>query len=276
MPPTDWSELMMPSWMEGTPMKRVWLDAYIETGDANLAMEAVRRDPIYDQFFAGNRREDGSLIYDESTYLSVIESYEDSLLSVGVNPDRFSDKFGDMIAGYVSPQEFAGRVETMYERVLTAAPEIRNYYRDNFGMEMSRAGIVASFLDPDVGQAILDRRISMSEIGGEASRRGFDVNKFFASQLLKRGLSGDQSQAFFAAAAADIPILQVLAQRHGDPDDEFDLYDFTSVTLEQDPTMRRTVRRYLESERAGFTQGMAGLTTRQNQETGGLAGLAPR
>lgn len=273
MPPTDWSELMMPAWMEGTPMKRVWLDAYVETGDATLAMEMVRRDPIYDQFFAGNRREDGSLIYDEATYLSVIESFEDSLLSVGVNPDRFSDKFGDMVAGYVSPQEFSARVETMYERVLTAAPELRAYYRDNFGIDMSRAGIVASFMDPDVGQAILDRRISMSEIGGEASRRGFDVNKFFASQLLQRGLSGDQAQAYFAAAAADIPILQVLAQRHGDPDDDFDLYDFTSVTLEQDPTMRRTVRRYLEQERAGFTQGMAGLTTRQNQETGGLSGL---
>lgn len=272
MPP-PFAELMMPSWMLGTPMRRIWLDAYIETGDAELAMELVRRDPIYDQFFAGNRREDGSLIYDESTYLSVIESYEDALLSVGVNPDRFSDKFGDMIAGYVSPQEFAGRVEVMYERVLTAAPEIRNYYRDNFGIDMTRAGIVASFLDPDVGQAILDRRISMAEIGGEASRRGFDVNTFFASQLLQRGLSGDQAQAYFAAAAADIPILQVLAQRHGDPDDDFDLYDFTAVTLEQDPTMRRTVRRYLEQERAGFTEGMAGLTTRQDQNTGGLAGL---
>lgn len=274
MPPVDYDELMMPVWMEGTPMRRIWLDAYIETGDANLAMEAVRRDPIYDRFFAGNRREDGSLIYDEAQYLSVIESYEDAILSVGVNPDQFSEQMAAMIQGYVSPAEFASRVETIYERVLTQGSAIKEWYTNKFGFEYTRAGIVASMMDPKVGRAILERRISMSEIGGEASKRGFDVNKFFASQLLQRGLAGDQAQAFFAAAASDIPVLQVLAQRHGDPDDEFDLNDFTAVTLEQDPTMRRTVRRYLESERAGFTSGMAGLTTRLDRDTGGLSGLA--
>lgn len=276
MPPVDYDELLMPVWMEGTPMRRIWLDAYIETGDANLAMEAVRRDPIYDQFFAGNRREDGSLIYDEAQYLSVIESYEDAILSVGVNPDQFSEQMADMVRGYVSPSEFASRVETIYERVLTQGRAIKEWYTNTFGFDYSRAGIVASMMDPKVGRAILEKRISMSEIGGQASKRGFDVSKFFANQLLQQGLVGDNASAFFAAAAADIPILQVLAQRHGDPTDEFDLADFSAMTLEQDPVMRRTVRRYLETERAGFTQGMAGLTTRQDQETGGLAGLAPR
>ena len=274
MPPID--ELNMPTWLADNPLRFVWLETYVETGDAALALEAVRRDDRYDTYFAGNRRDDGSLIYDENTYMSIIDSFSDALLSVNINPDRFEHLYPDLIQGYVSPNEFTTRVEVMYERVLQAAPQIRDYYRDNFGIEMTRAGIIASFLDPDIGQAVLDRRITMAEIGGEASRRGFNVNTFFANQLIQRGLGSDQASAFFATAATDIPILQVLAQRHGDPDDDFDLYDFTAVTLEQDPTMRRTVRRYLEQERAGFTQGQAGLTFARDQETGGVTGLGTR
>ena len=266
-------DLQMPTWLARTPLRRVWLDAFIETGDASLALEAVRRDDRYDDYFAGNRRDDGSLIYDEGTYMSVIDSYSDALRSVDINPNNFKHLYPELIQGYVSPNEFMTRVETMYERVLTAAPEIRLYYRDNFGLDISRAGIVASFLDPDIGNAILERRIAMSEIGGQAERKGFDLSTFTASKLLQSGLTGDTSSRFFSMAAEQTPFINALRSRHLDPDDEFDIMDFSTLMLEEDPVLRRQITSMVSNELSGFTTGQANLTTRMDQESGGLTGL---
>jgi hypothetical protein len=269
-------DLSMPTWLAKTPLRRVWLDAYIETGDAALALEAVRRDERYDNYFAGNRRDDGSLIYDEATYMSVVDSFSDALRAVNINPNNFKHLYPDLIQGYVSPNEFTTRVETMYERVLSAAPEIRQYYRDNFGLEMTRPGIVASFLDPDIGTAILERRIAMSEIGGEAEQKGFSLSTMMADRLLQTGLTGETAQRFFSMAAEETPIIQALRERHLDPGDEFNIMDFSQYVLEEDPEMRRTMRALVGRELAGFQEGQANLTTRTDQATGGLTGLAAR
>jgi hypothetical protein len=267
----SYDELLMPQWMVGSPLGEVWNNAYIETGDANLAMEAVRRSSEYDDTFQGNRREDGSLRYDENTYLAIIESYEDELLAVNVNPDLYRGRFPDLIEGLVSPSEFTTRVESMYESVIESAPEIRDFYAANYGMDMTDSAIVASFLDPDIGQAVLDKRIATSEIGGEAATRGFDVSLAYASSLERADISRGEAGNFFGAAATMVPALSVLAARHADPDDDFDLEEFTQASLFQDPEQRRRMRRLISQESSTFTGG-AQLDYKRGQ-SGGVTGL---
>ena len=266
-------DLLLPTWMERTVLEGIWRDAYIETGDANLAMESVRRSSEYDQYFAGNRRDDGSLRYDEGTYLSIIESYEDELLAVNVNPDLYRGRFPELISGLVSPAEFTTRVESMYERVIESAPEIRDFYATNFGLDMSDSAIVASFLDPDIGQAVLDKRIAISEIGGEAATRGFDVSKVYAESLERTDMTRREAQGFFGEAATMIPALGVLAARHADPDDSFDLGEFTSATLFDDPEQRKRMRRLIAQEASTFTGGSQVDYVRGQM---GVAGLEQR
>jgi len=264
-----------PAWMSGTPLEQIWLDEWFVTGDGNLAMEAVRQSPVYNQFLPGNRREDGSLRYDENTYFGLIESYEDTLLSVNLNPDIFRHLFVDNIEGLTSPAEFAGRVNAVYERVVQNLPETAEWAANAFGLDNSVQGILAMAIDPGVGQAILDRRIAMSEVGGAAAAKNFTVGVDLAERMVQFGLDTTaESLDYFAQATDIIPAISVLAQRHADPDDSFDLTEFTNAQLFGDPEQRRRMRRLMDQERASFGADAA-LAIRQNQE-GSLTGLMER
>lgn len=268
-------DLYMPAWLDGTNLAAVWLDAYIETGSGQLALETVRRDPSYDAIFPGNRREDGSLRYGEADYLGRIEAYGDALLAIDINPDMFYSKFPDLITGLVSPSEFASRVNAVYERVLSSTEEIRNYYATEYGFDMSDQGIIASILDPDIGDAIVTRQIAMSEVGGSAAAKNFQIGTTFVEKLVNYGLdSRDEAQDYFAAAEEIIPAIGVLAKRHADPDDTFDLEEFSNAQLFGDPEQRRRMRRLIAQERASF-QGDSALTFAADQR-GSLTGLTER
>jgi hypothetical protein len=65
----------------------------------------------------------------------------------------------------------------------------------------------------------------------------------------------------------------VLANRHFDPDDDFDIFEFTAASLFNDPVQRRRMARLIAQEQAQFgsTGGFA-----RDRGTGGLAGLEVR
>lgn len=271
-------DVYLPRWLRGTPLANVYIDAWVETGDTARALEAVREDPQYDTFFPGNRRDDGTLIYDEATYRSVTESFEDVLLSINVNPDLFTDKFAGLVRGFVSPDEFASRVDRVYDQVIDQADEVRQWYvNKGYADNVSREAIVASVLDPDIGEQILAGNISMAQVGGQASRRGFDIGVDFARQLTQAGLdTSSEASRFFALAEGSLPVLNTLARRHADPDDDFDLDEFTQAQLFEDPTQRRRMRRLLAQERASFTESVAGVGIATRSQAGGITGVEVR
>ncbi len=264
-----------PSWLDGTSLLTTWWDAYIETGSGTLAIEAVRRDKAYDDIFAGNRRDDGSLRYDEAAYFGILESYADSLLAINLNPDVFASKFPDLLAGLVSPSEFASRVNNVYERVLNSTEAIRAFYAEEHSFDITDEAIVASFLDPDIGDSILNQRIAMSEVGGSAAARNFAPTLGLVEELVAYGLdTQDEAQQFFAVAEEVIPAIQVLARRHEDPDDDFDLEDFSNAQLFGDPGQRRRMRRLMAQERTSF--GADRSLTVVGGDEGSLTGLETR
>ena len=269
------ADFYIPIWMRGTPLAGLYETAYIETGDSVLALEDVRASAAYSQLFAGNVRDDGSLRYDENTYQNIIESFEDTLLGAGLNPDIFREQMIAMLEGNTSPAEFNTRVESVRSRMLSSAalPQVAAFYAENYGIEMTDQAILASMLDPAVGEGLVTERLAISEIGAEAAVRNFDVDLDFATMLNRYGVEGQfQAAEFFGQAASMLPTLTTLAARHADPDDDFSLGEFAAGTIQDDPFQRRRISRLRAQERSTFTGGAQLEYTRDRQ--GGVSGLA--
>lgn len=254
----------------------IYLQEWIEHGDPARAWAAVRQSSQYDVFFAGNRNEDGTLQYTELEYLSIMRGYENVIEGVGLNPNLFRDGFIEMIKGAVSPDEFQSRVDAITERVVFAQREIRKAYRDlGYTDRLGWPALLADALDPSIGDALFNKQITMAEIVGEGAIRGFEVDARMASELFGSGFNRQAAQTLFGQAAELLPVLGVLAARHEDPDDEFDLEEFTAATVFNDYETRSRMRRLIQQERSSFTQaGYFGTAT--DQRTGGFTGLAAR
>ena len=269
------TQLLMP-WMPAE-LVGIYAEEFAEYGDPELAWSAVRQSEAYNRYFAGNRREDGTLRMSEQEYMAVKDGYSDVFRSVGLNPKLFEERYVDLIEGDVSPDELMrDRVMPVYERIIDAAPELMAYYADTYGLEMTPEAILAAALDPDeVGSKILQRQIALAEIGGEAATSGYDVPIEFAERLYEAGVDRSQADALFRNAENIQPVLQTLAARHADPDDDFSLEEFVQAEVFSDPQQRRRIRRLQAQERSTFTGGAA-IDYMRDRASGGVAGLDVR
>ena len=275
------SEVIKPSWLpEG--LYQQWLIAFQDAGGtgvvnaANTATESVRSSPEYDSYFPGLRREDGSLRYEynpEATYYNNIESFRNAVEGVGVNAGILEEEYIDLIEGDVSPQEFTQRVNVLYDRVLSAGSDIRNWYGEEWGIDMTNSGIIASLMSDRVGTAVLEKRLTMAEIGGEAASRNFDLTTQFVDMLEAEGMNRADADRLFGSAESMLPVLGALAARHGDIDDTFDITEYAEGAFLQDPEQSRRIQRLAAQESSTFTGG-AQVDITRSRETGGLTGLA--
>jgi len=267
-------------WIPG-PLRRIYAAAWIETGDPDLAYAMMQDHPTYDVYFAGNRREDGSFRFSEQDYQRQIEQYDQTLTQLGLNPAYFRKRYADLISGEVSGDEFNARIATMRDRVLAQGPAIREAYMRLYGIRMTDAALIGSALDPDVSRAIIDRQISIAEIGGAAIDAGFRLRDLrprgtdvedAIGRLLDFGVTETTARDLFAMAGDQLPMLDTLAKRHFDPDDTFDLAEFLEASAFGDAGQRDRIKRLLDDESALF--GQAGFT--QQSRIGALTGLEAR
>ena len=258
-------------------LAQIYAEAWADTGDPDIAWALMQQSDIYDTYFAGNRREDGTLRYTEFEYMTALDAYEDIFETIGLNPALFADQFVDWIEADLSPDEiWQERISPIVDRVLDASPQIRQYYADTWGLELTDEAIIAAAINPDLGERIINQQIGIAEIGGEAATRGFNISALYAESLLEHGLSRQGAQELFGQAAGQVPVLDVLAKRHLDPDDDFDIHEFTNAMLLDDPFQRRRMRRLLAQERALFssTVGMGQLHAGDQENK--MTGLAVR
>ena len=248
----DTLRYLFPSWPD--ELLRIYAEQWIETGDSTLALARTRAADSYEQYFPGIRREDGSLRMNEGEYLSALDLFNAEIESLGINSDLFRDTFTQLVEGDVSPREMLSRIESAFVTVVDRAPEIIQAYAEQSGLtDLSQEAIIASFLDPNVGEQILNRRISMAEISGQAAIRDFDLDLDLVERLYEVGISTADATSSFSAAADALPVLNVLARRHNDPDDDFDIEEFVGAQLLDDPFQRRRMRQLLAQERSLFT-----------------------
>jgi hypothetical protein len=274
-----------PAWLEGTPLGDIYNEVWDATGDPVAAIDAVRADPRYEDFFAGNLRDDGTVRYTEAEYFVHMESYEDSLVAIGLSRDfiraNFTEQFTDLIRGNVDGNEFwTLRVKPTYDRILQATDEIRTEYAMSMGINLSDEAIIGSLIGGDnIFQGLLDQTIAMSEIRGSYSERFSDINEVetdFFDELYKRGdVDLDAARALFMNADTMMPIMSALAARHADADDDFDIYEFTNASIWGDPLQASRMRRLMSQERADFQGASSQVDIVRGRSTGAI-GLETR
>ena len=242
------------------------------TGDPQVAIAEVRRSPAYDIAFPGNKRPDGTVKFDEVTYTGLKESYIGTLQEYGIprntSVDLLTDRFTGLIEGEVSAREFAQRVNAVYQRVQENIPEVTEFYRENYGLELTPEAIFVGALDPTVGEEIVAGRITTAQIGGEAARAGFEISGDFAQRLQRAGISQAQARQLFTSAQTELPRLQELQARGGvEQPEQFTLEQFTEAAVFQSPEELEEIRQ-LEAEEASRFAPIGGAARRGRRVTG--------
>ncbi len=259
-------------WMSPEMMDS-YSSSYSEGATADESLRLVRMTPTYQHRFAGNfDAETGEVRMSEGEYFASKARFDATLLGMNLNPDLFQDQFVEALENEVSPAELESRAEAAYERIIDSAPDIRAWYSENYGIDLTDSAIMASILNPQVGDQILSKQITMAEIGGSAASHGYDIASDMARKLANENLDYAESQELFGAAANEIPGLSILAARHNDIDDDFDLEEFTQAMIFDDPEQRRRIRRLSAQELS--TWGGGSYQTMRDQKTGGVSGLA--
>lgn len=255
-------------------LAEMFADEWAESGDARLALARVRTSNEYQQAFPGIRREDGSLRMDEQTWFATREAYGRLISEYGLNPGAFSEWYTAWMEGDKSPNEVAAELGAVYEGIVSNLPQVQQFYAQAYGVELSPQAIFASAVDPNgVGRAILQRRISVAQIGGEAAARNFDVTLGFAERLAAGGVDQLAARQLFSGAEERLPTLDVLARRFRDPDTTFDLEEFAEAQVFGDAVQRRRIRRLLAAERSLFSDQLGTVST---SEALSLPGLSAR
>jgi len=245
---------------------------WARTGDPQVAIAEVRRSDAYEIAFPGNKRPDGTVKFDEVTYTGLKESYIGTLQEYGIprntSVDLLTDRFTGLIEGEVSAREFAQRVDAVYQGIQENIPEVTEFYRENFGLELTPEAIFVGALDPSVGEEIVAGRITTAQIGGEAARAGFTITGDFAQRLQRAGISQAQARQLFTSAQAELPRLQELQARGGVTDPEqFTLEQFTEAAVFQSPEELEEIRQLEAEEQSRFAP-IGGAARRGRRVTG--------
>lgn len=260
-----------------TPLREVFVNAWIEYGDQNLALAKMRQSDIYERYFPGNRRPDGTLRMSELEYGATLDAFDQIIAGVGVNPEFFQGHYEEWIRGDVSINEAAERVDQLYRRVLSNDPERIGFLAEQLGVELDTTSLMAAALDPDLGQQIFNREIDIAEVRAEASRQGFRIGSEQAAGLIVGfGVQGTQmARPFFSQAAQALPSLQTLAERFDTGDQTVDLAEFAQGQLFGEASQSRRLQRLLGQSQSQFTVG-GGIGAVRNRDTGAVSGLRAR
>lgn len=247
----------------------VFVDAWIEFGDPDMAMAALRQDSRYDTFFAGNRREDGSVRMSEADYLSTVEGYDRRLRSYGVDPADFADRKRGLIEGEVSANEFGRRLDGLYLNVVTQGDQIRQFYAQTTGATgLSDTALFASALDGKISAPEFEKRIRTAQVGGTAAEFGFARSVAEASRLESFGLDAQAARGIYSEAAQNLPTLSALNARFGDPNDPLTIDDYENALVVRDPDELMTLTRLVRQGNVEFSR--YGVATDQSGAQRGL------
>ena len=253
----------------------LFANEWARTGDPKVAIAEVRGTTEYETLFPGNKRADGTVKFDEVTYVGLKESYMGTLAEYGVSREisesLLQDRLTSLIEGEVSAREFQQRVGAVFQGVQENIQEVQDFYATNYGIDLTQESIFLGAIDPSVGEDIVAGKVTTAQIGGEAAKAGFTVDLSTAEKLRKAGLNQQQARQFFSTAADQIPRIQELQQRGGKSvaqEDVFNLEKFTEAMLFQSPDEAEELRRLQAEEESRFSA--IGGAARQGSRVTGL------
>jgi len=214
----------------------IYVNAYTESGnDEQQAISAVRTSNAYQQYFPGNLNPDGvTTKYTESEYSQLIDGYKRKFEAIGINPEIIlsNERKKQLVENVTSPDELGARINTVYTNILSGIPQVKEYYQRNFGRTLTDEEIIASAIDPQIGQQIVagtiaardvvSQNVIRAQIGGQALLAGTDISIEAVEALRQQGLDPQQARAAFnrvqniqqqaLAQGRDIPDVQSIVE----------------------------------------------------------------
>lgn len=261
-----------------------FVSRFMESGSLSSALQQVRESAEYEQVFAGNRRDDGTLVMDEPAYFAYKRGWERIFLSRGLNPEPFEaqGRLEEAVRGEVSIQELEGRVQAVESNILGNTSSVAQFFAQAYGQEgaaflgsveggLARSSALAMALDPDVGNELLSRRISAAQIGGEAAVQGFKRSVDRAEELARAGVTQAQARNLYSQAGLQLGGLTAATSRFRRG--ATSLEDFESAFALGQAGQQQRITRALQDEQSSFSSTRDVLRSRDGF---GLEGLRQR
>jgi hypothetical protein len=245
------------------------LKGFIQDGLSEAEFTLRLRDTdAYRKRFAANqtRISKGLRAISEAEYIRLEDQYQETMRRYGM-PETYY-KRGDMgrqegfekfIGSDVSPVELEDRIQTAYNRVINANPEVAQSLRA-FYPDVTDGDILAYALDPDKAIENIKRKVTAAEIGSGATRAGLATGVSRAEELARAGVTKEQAASGFGTIASGLERGRQLSQIYNQPDYTQAVAEAEVFALPDAEQARRQRRKLgqLETAEFGGTTGMTG------------------
>jgi hypothetical protein len=186
----------------------------IDLGNPDSVLFAMRERPEYQERFKANaeRVKNGLSELSPDTYLALERDFKQIMRANGLPPGFYDDDndLAALIAGDTSPSEVQRRIEDGYTAVQLADPEVKRQMYNLYGVDDSQ--LVAYFLDPTRGEAVLRRQTRAAQISAEAKNLAdIQLTSTLAQQLADSGVTQQQAQKGFGEISAMGELVQTFA-----------------------------------------------------------------
>jgi hypothetical protein len=228
------------------------LDRLIREGLGADAITLQLRDTqAYKRRFQANdlREAAGLPVLSPAEYIAAEDAYRQILRTYGL-PSSFYDQpddFHGFLARDIAPEEVNARAQAAQQTWLTTDQAVRDTWRDFYGLTDGAA--IASILDPDKALPIVQRMVTASRIGAEASRNGLGADRSRFEQYADRGVSVDQAAQGFAEIGQTLTTDQAIARRFGQT---FTQAEAEAARITGTASAQRKQRELAQSEQALF------------------------
>jgi len=214
---------------------------------------ALQESPEYKQRFKANeaRLAKGLAVLKPNEYIAVEDSYRQALRAYGLivfDTDEYVSRF---IENDVSPSELTARIQLATDRVINAAPQVRNTLINFYGL--NDVDLIAYTLDPKGQLPTIEKQIATAEIGAAAARQGFQqVDRSNAEYLKSLGITQEQAIKGFSDIASILPTATKLTDIYKDGLEGYGLDQAQQEVFGQLASERRKRERLSAAETATF------------------------
>jgi hypothetical protein len=235
----------------------------------------LRASKAYEDRFAANkiRISKGLRALSEAEYIGKEDAYQEIMRQYGM-PESYYARgamgrqvgFEQLIANDISDTELEDRISTAQKRVMNANPEVAQALK-TFYPGISQGDILAYTLDPSKAIEDIKRKVTAAEIGGAAVRAGLGTSVADAEFLQRYGVTKEQADQGYQAAAQILPRASQLA-------DIYKQGPYTQATAEQEifnlpgqVEAQRQRKKLTELETSAFS-GRAGMGALARERAG--------
>ena len=228
----------------------------------------LRETDAYKKRFAANaqRIQKGLRAISEAEYIDLEDAYQETMRAYGLPASYYAkgdmgrqEGFEKLIGGGVAPTELEYRIQTAYDRVINANPEVSKALRE-FYPDISNGDVLAFVLDPENARDVIKRKVTAAEIGAGAMQAGLTTGLARAEELQRYGVTKAAAQEQYGKIASGLERGKRLSEIYQQPTYTQEVAEAEAFALPDAEQARRQRRKLgqLETATFGGTTGMTG------------------